>query len=108
MISPSQRTSGLQKVNSASLKTAQDQAAQVRARVGLSLCTQNVYVSCKIRHQAVGCDIMQAGRNLPTFQKNIIPSPIIMEAANSSEIPTHFTRLHGVTLQKTEIRIDIY
>jgi hypothetical protein len=51
----------------------------------------------------VGCGIMQADRNLP----NVLPSPIIMEAANSSDIPKYFTRLHGVTLQKTEIQIFI-
>jgi len=41
---------------------------------------------------------MQAGRNLPTFQKDVLPSTIIMVVENSSEIPTHFNRLHGVTL----------
>jgi len=81
-----------------SLKTAQDQQSRMRTRMGFLLCTQNIYVSGKIRHQAVGCGIKQDGRNLPTFQKGALPSPIIMEAANSSEIPTHFTRLQGVTL----------
>jgi len=56
-----------------SFKTVQDQPARVRTRVRSLALYSNLYVSCKIRHQAVGCGIMQAGRNLPTFQKNLQP-----------------------------------